>query len=60
MRQLAELFEGLGCVSAYNLDGGRSVGFTWMGERLSADYGRSIPDIIYVADSLLSEDTAES
>ncbi len=59
MRQLAELFESLGCISAYNLDGGRSVGFVWMGERLSADYGRSIPDIIYVADSLLIGGAAE-
>jgi len=59
MRQLAELFESLGCTSAYNLDGGRSVGFAWMGERISSDYGRSIPDIIYVADTPFADETPE-
>ena len=59
MRQLAELFESLGCVSAYNLDGGHSAGITWMGELVSANYGRMIPDIIYVADTLLPEEAAE-
>ncbi|MBQ7474149.1 MAG: phosphodiester glycosidase family protein [Oscillospiraceae bacterium] len=51
MQQLADLFESLGCQSAYNLDGGRSVGMTWMGERISFLYGRSIPDIIYITDT---------
>ena len=50
MRQLAELFESLGCASAYNLDGGRSVGIAWKGELVSFDYDRRIPDIIYVTD----------
>ncbi|MBR0040764.1 MAG: phosphodiester glycosidase family protein [Oscillospiraceae bacterium] len=50
MHQLAELFESLGCVSAYNLDGGRSVGIAWMGDLLSFDYDRRIPDMIYVTD----------
>ena len=52
MGQLAALFESLGCQSAYNLDGGRSAAIAWMGELVSTDYGRSIPDIIYVADAL--------
>lgn len=52
MDELAALFESLGCKSAYNLDGGQSVGFAWMGERISFNYNRSIPDIIYVADFL--------
>ena len=50
MQQLAILFESLGCKSAYNLDGGRSVGIAWKGELVSFDYDRSIPDIIYVTD----------
>ena len=50
MHQLAVLFESLGCKSAYNLDGGRSVGIAWKGELVSFDYDRSIPDIIYVTD----------
>ena len=58
MRQLAELFEGLGCVSAYNLDGGHSAAITWMGELVSTDYGRSLPDIIYIADTLPAGETA--
>ena len=52
MQELADLFESLGCKSAYNLDGGQSVGFAWMGELVSFRYNRSIPDIIYVADFL--------
>ena len=58
MDELAALFESLGCKSAYNLDGGQSVGFAWMGERISFNYNRSIPDIIYVADFL--PDAAET
>lgn len=54
MHQLAELFESLGCRSAYNLDGGRSAAITWMGELVSANYGRSIPDIICVVDYVQS------
>ena len=61
MDELAALFESLGCKSAYNLDGGQSVGITWMGERISFNYNRSIPDIIYVADFLPGiEESAET
>ena len=59
MRQLAELFESLGCSCAYNLDGGRSAAITWMGERVSSDYNRKLPDIIYVTDALPDGETAE-
>lgn len=57
MQELSQLFESLGCKSAYNLDGGRSVGMAWMGERISFDYNRTIPDIIYVTDAV-PEDAA--
>ena len=60
MRQLAELFEALGCRSAYNLDGGRSAAMSWMGERISADYNRKIPDIIYVTDTLPEDAAGEN
>lgn len=56
MYELADLFESLGCRSAYNLDGGQSVGFAWMGELVSHNYNRSIPDMIYVADFLPQEE----
>jgi len=52
MQELSQLFAERGCVSAYNLDGGRSVGMAWMGERISFDYNRTIPDIIYVTDAV--------
>ena len=57
MYELANLFESLGCRSAYNLDGGRTVGFAWMGELISFPYERSIPDMIYVADFLPGTET---
>lgn len=50
MRALAELFESLGCESAYNLDGGASAGMAWNGELVSFPYGRPVSDIIYVTD----------
>ena len=50
MQELAQLFEDLGCVSAYNLDGGQSSGFVWQGELMSYPYGRNISDIIYIVD----------
>lgn len=50
MRELAELFERLGCVSAYNLDGGATAGMAWNGELVSFPYGRPVSDIIYVTD----------
>jgi len=55
MQELSQLFEDLGCASAYNLDGGQSSGFTWMGELMSYPYGRNVSDLIYIWD-----DAAES
>ena len=50
MRDLALLFESLGCETAYNLDGGATAGMAWQGELLSYPYGRPVCDIIYVSD----------
>ena len=50
MQQLAQLFEELGCETAYNLDGGETAGIAWMGELLSYAYGRTVSDIIYITD----------
>ena len=51
MMELAELFESLGCETAYNLDGGQTAGIVWHGELISFPYGRSVSDIIYITDS---------
>ena len=50
LEQLAQLFESLGCETAYNLDGGQTAGIVWDGELVSFPYGRMISDIIYVTD----------
>ena len=50
LEELSQLFEDLGCTAAYNLDGGQSSGFAWMGRLLSYPYGRNVSDIIYVAE----------
>ena len=50
MGELAQLFESLGCETAYNLDGGQTAGIAWGGELLSFPYGRSVSDIIYITD----------
>ena len=50
LEELSLLFEDLGCTAAYNLDGGQSSGFAWMGELLSYPYGRNVSDIIYIAE----------
>lgn len=50
MRDLALLFESLGCETAYNLDGGASAGMAWNGTLISFPYGRPVSDIIYVTD----------
>ena len=51
LEELSALFESLGCVSAYNLDGGQTAGIAWGGELVSFAYGRSVSDIIYITDS---------
>ncbi len=51
LKQLAELFEDLGCKAAYNLDGGASATMTFMGDvinRQSSD--RKIGDILMICE----------
>lgn len=50
MEQLSNLFYDLGCVSAYNLDGGQTSGFWWNGSLLSYPYGRPVWDMIYIGE----------
>ena len=45
------MFEELGCVQAYALDGGRSAAMSWQGEFLSTNYERGSFDIVYIADT---------
>ncbi len=50
--EFAELFESLGCKTAYNLDGGHSAAMTYRGELFSSpskEGGRDISDIVYLA-----------
>ncbi len=51
MKNLSRLMHGLGCVAAYNLDGGASAQMYWNGEIVNSPSkgGRNISDIIYVA-----------
>jgi len=48
--QMSELFNKMGCVAAYNLDGGQTSVGTWNGEFLNTPYkgGRSCSDIVYI------------
>jgi len=50
--QLAQIFEELGCKSAYNLDGGQTAVMTWNGELKSRliGSGREVADILYIAE----------
>ncbi len=52
LTELAQLFEDLGCVRAYNLDGGQSANMAYLGElhNIPTRGGRKISDIIYIAD----------
>ncbi len=49
LEELAEFMKGLGCVSAFNLDGGESAQLYWNGGIYSkpSDGGRQISDVIY-------------
>lgn len=51
LTELASLMESLGCVQAYNLDGGASAHFYWNDQIVSnpSGGGREISDIIYIA-----------
>ena len=50
LAELAALMESLGCVQAFNLDGGASAHFYWNGKIVSnpSGGGRQISDIIYI------------
>lgn len=49
LSELAELMHQLGCVSAYNLDGGISAQLAWHAKRINQpSANRSIIDIVYV------------
>ena len=51
LKELAQLMRSLGCVQAYNLDGGASAHMYWKTDILNnpSKGGRAISDIIYVA-----------
>ena len=50
MTQLSQLFYDLGCVAAYNLDGGQTAMMAFQGELVNKPYngGRPSSDIIYI------------
>ena len=49
LTELAELMQELGCVCAYNLDGGITAQLTWHSERINhPGSNRSLPDILYI------------
>ena len=50
LEELAYLMETIGCVQAYNLDGGDSAHFYWLNEVVSSPSGggREVSDIIYI------------
>ena len=51
LAELAQLFEELGCTSAYNMDGGGSASLTFQGEYFSKPSEvRSIGDILLIAE----------
>ena len=57
---VATMFEELGCVRAYALDGGRSAAMSWMGEFLSTNYDRGSFDIVYIADTPVVADAPKT
>ncbi len=50
LAELAKVFEGLGCQSAYNLDGGQTAMMVFQGQPVNQAYhgGRQSSDIIYL------------
>ena len=52
LAQLSQLFYDLGCVTAYNLDGGQSAVLTFMGQVVNQPYrdGRPVSDIVYIGE----------
>ena len=61
LKEFAQVFLGYGCYTAYNMDGGISVGMAFLGQPLvyhplstggiMHPDGRRVPDIIYVGTS---------
>ncbi|MBR2582661.1 MAG: phosphodiester glycosidase family protein [Oscillospiraceae bacterium] len=58
--EMASMFEELGCVRAYALDGGRSAAMSWLGEFLSTNYDRGSFDIVYISDTPVVADTPKA
>lgn len=58
MDDLAKLMEDIGCVAAYNLDGGQSSMLVYNGEIISTPYGggRNVGDVVIIKD--LPKETA--
>jgi exopolysaccharide biosynthesis protein len=52
LRQLSALMASLGCVSAYNLDGGQSAALWFGGRIVNSPYrgGRKVADIVYAGE----------
>ena len=59
--ELGQIFEELGCVSAYNLDGGKSAVMAFNGKAWSQTLsgGRDMSDIIYLREPDVSEAGSE-
>ena len=58
--QLAQIFEDLGCKTAYNLDGGKTSVMTYNGKLVSKliGSGREVSDIVYIAEPIGKTDAA--
>ncbi len=53
LRELAQVFADLGCVSAYNLDGGATAMMVFMNKIVNDPYGggRDVSDIVYIREA---------
>lgn len=61
MHELAEVFEGLGCTCAYNLDGGGSAVMTFQHEKYSRQSNsgdRELGDILLITDTIPDENVS--
>ncbi len=52
LQELSSLMESLGCVEAYNLDGGQTTSMVFNGEEINSPYegGRDLSDIVYIGE----------
>lgn len=52
MKELSQLFYNLGCVDAYNLDGGQTAQMVFMGNTVNQPYngGRNVSDIVAIGE----------